>query len=378
MRFRLLAAVFAACLAASAQTAMTVDQLFSFVESSLKFIKQGTSTDKELAGYLARCKLTEKLDDRTVEQLEGLGVGPKTREALLKLKDQSQNLGAAKPVEPAADPRLAPPPSSEDQAAILDEVRNYALNYSKRLPDFICTEYTRRFAAPRPGTRYGGATDSDPAYRLLDTLTLRLSYFEQKEQYKPILVNNTPTNQAYENIGGATTAGDFGSMMKEIFDRRTQARFEWDHWATLDSRPTLVFAYQVDQPRSQWHITVKDRGLDYVPGYRGLIYVDTETHEVTRITLQALGLPPEYPVKTATTILDYRPATISGNTYLLPQKARTEMAADEYLVRNDTEFRLYRKYQVESELKFDTEPAPQPLPESKEEPLTTPPPVKKK
>ncbi len=374
MRFRLPAVVFAACLAAWAGS-MSVAQLFSFIESSVQFIKRGTMTDKQLADYLGKTKLTERLDDRSVEQMESLGIGPKTREALMRLRDQSRTMTAAKPIEPPSDPRLAPPPSSEEQGAIMDEVRDYALNYSKRLPDFICTQVTRRYGAARPGTKYGGSAGSDPSFQLLDTLTIRLSYFEQKEDYKPILINNSPTTAEYRNLGGARTTGDFGSMMREVFERMTQARFEWDHWATLRDLPTMVFAYHVDQSHSQWHITYENR-IDIVPAYRGLIYVNTNTHEVTRVTLEAVNLPPEFPVKMARTILDYDYQDISGRRFLLPLKARTDMSDSEFFSRNDTEFRNYRKYQVESELKFDTDVAPPPLPDDKTK--ETPPPVVKK
>jgi hypothetical protein len=55
------------------------------------------------------------------------------------------------------------------------------------------------------------------------------------------------------------------------------------------------------------------------------------------------------------------------------------MAAEGYLTRNDDEFRLYRKYQVESELKFD-DVTPPPLPEDqkKEQPAPPAAPAKKK
>ena len=82
MRLRLLAAVFAVSLAATAQTPMTLAELYSFVQSSQQFIKEGKMTDRELAGFLSKSKLTERLDDRSVELLQGLGIGPKTLEAL--------------------------------------------------------------------------------------------------------------------------------------------------------------------------------------------------------------------------------------------------------------------------------------------------------
>ena len=209
----------------------------------------------------------------------------------------------------------------------------------------------------------------------MDTLTIKLSYFGQKEDYKLMLVNNTPTTQDYREIGGATSTGDFGSMMKDVFEPATQTRFEWDHWGTLRGRLSLVFAYRVAQSHSQWHLQYQ-HSMDMIPAYRGLVYVDKQTHQITRVTLAAENIPPSFPISRAETILDYDYTAISGHTFLLPLKAEVIMTTDEYMSRNDTEFRLYRKYSAESEIKFDTE-TPEPLPEesTKETPAA---PAKKK
>jgi hypothetical protein len=321
-------------------------------------------SDKEVAQYVSKIQLTEKLDDRTIETFQGhTRLGPKTLEALRALRDRTKTLVAAAPViAPPAAPEI-PPPSSEEQAAIIDHAREYALGYSKRLPDFICTQVTRRYGAAAPGTRYGGRIGSEPGWQALDTLQIRLSYFEQKEDYKLVLRNNTLTKQDYRTIGGATASGDFGTMMLQIFERRTQARFEWEKWITLRGRRTMVFAYHVAQANSQWHITY-DRQFDIVPAYSGLVYIDKQNREITRITLTPEQLPPDFPVKSAETILDYDYQDISGRNFLLPLKAKTTMGSSDYMTRNDTEFRLYRKYSADSDIKFDTEPL-DPLPEEK-------------
>jgi hypothetical protein len=371
MLYRLSVAVLAVCLAATGQS-LSVEKLLSFLQSSEKLIKEGKMTDKELAGYLSKVKLTERLDDRAIEELQGAGnIGPKTLEALHALRERSQSLASAKlpPAEPKPVP--IPPPSSQEQAAIIDEVREYALNYSKTLPDFICTQVTRRFAAPAPGTKYGGSADSEPRWTALDTLTIKLSYFEQKEDYKLILVNNTLTTQDYGTLGGSTTTGDFGSMMREIFEPASQAHFEWDHWGTLRGRRVLAFSYRVAQSRSQWHI-VYEKKNDIVPAYHGLVYVDKETHEVMRVTLEAQDIPAGFPIHRADTVLDYDFQQLSGKTFLLPLKSTTIMSTSEYWTKNDEEFRVYRKYSAESDIKFDSSDVPAPLPEekTKETPVT--------
>jgi hypothetical protein len=376
MRFRLLAAVFAVCFVAMGQS-LSVDKLIAFLQSSQKLIKEGKMSDRELAGYLTKVKLTERLDDRTIEDLQGtVALGPKTLEALHALRDHTQAFAAAKlaPPEPKATP--IPPPSSEEQAAIISEVREYALNYSKTLPDFICTQVTRRYAAPVPGTRYGGSAGSEPTWYAQDTLTIKLSYFEQKEDYKLILVNNSMTTQDYKTLGGATSTGDFGSMMREIFEPATQAKFEWDHWGTLRGRRVLAFSYRVAQFRSQWHINY-DRKLDIVPAYKGLVYVDKQTHQVLRVTLDAEDIPASFPIRRADTILDYDFQEISGHTFLLPLKATTIMAASDYMTKNDEEFRVYRKYSAESDIKFDAADVPAPLTDDKTKETTDPKTIKK-
>jgi hypothetical protein len=375
MGFRLLAAVFAVCFAAMGQS-LSVDKLVAFLQSSQKMIKEGKMTDRELASYLGKVKLIERLDDRTIEEIQGTtALGPKTLEALRTLRDQSQALASARFVtEPKPTP--IPPPSSEEQGAIITAAREYALSYSRSLPDFICTQVTRRYASATPGSRRGGSPGSEPSWYALDTLTLKLSYFEQKEDYKLILVNNTVTTQDYKTLGGATSTGDFGSLMREIFEPGSEARFEWDHWGTLRGRRVMSFSYRVPQARSQWHINY-DRKLDLVPAYRGLVYIDKETRQITRVTLEAMDIPPAFPVKRAETILDYEFQDISGRTFLLPLKATTIMSADDYLTKNDAEFRVYRKYSAESDIKFDVTDVPAPLSDDKTKETVDPKSVKK-
>jgi len=365
MGFRLLAAVFAVCLAATAQQRLSVEQLASFLRSSAEL----KHTDKEIAGFLAKVKLTEHLDDRAIEEIESYGIGPKTLQALHALRDQSQALAAAKPLEPPAQPTPRPPPSSGEQAAIIAEVREYALNYSKSLPDFICTQVTRRKIAEAPRTRYGGGIGSEPSWQTDNTLTIRLSYFEQKEDYKLILVNSSPTTQDYRTLGGTTSTGEFGSMLRDIFERSTGTQFAWDHWGTLRKRRVMAFAYRVAQSRSQWHINY-ERRLDIVPAYRGLVYVDPDTHVVMRVTLVAEGIPDTFPVRQAETILDYDYTEIASRQFLLPLKAQINMSADGILTRNDVEFRMYRKYSAEAEIRYDI--TPDPLPEEKTKELRDP------
>lgn len=342
----------AVVLAASGQAKMTVSQLVSFVQSSIQL----KHPDKQVADYLKRVTLTERLSVSTVEDLQGLGAGPRTLEALRQLQEASARLAppAPKPVKPP--PKPIPPPSAAEQKRILAEVREYALSYVKRLPDFICTQVTRRYVDP----------SGLEIWQRQDVVTARLSYFEQREDYKVILVNNRMVDASLDSIGGATSTGEFGSMLREVFEPETEAAFTWHRWTTLRGRRAHVFSYRVAQPKSKWRLSYQ-RQLEILTAYRGLVYVDAEIPMVLRITLEAVDVPPTFPIQQASTVLDYDFIEIAEQQYVLPLRAVVRMREGRLLAKNEVEFRLYRKFGADTVITFDT---PDPLPEDEEQPPT--------
>ena len=164
------------------------------------------------------------------------------------------------------------------------------------------------------------------------------------------------TEIAYQKLDGATSSGEFGSMMRELFEPATAARFEWQRWATLRGKRNHVYTYFVAQPNSRWTVSYQRRDVT-TPGYHGLVFVDRESQEVTRITLDA-DMPASFPVQMATTVLDYDSTDISGAKFMLPLRAEVRMRAGKDLVKNEVEFRMYRKFGADTSIKFDT---PEPL-----------------
>jgi hypothetical protein len=346
MRSFVLFLVFA--LALSAQTMrLSVGQLRSFLRSSIQL----KHDDRQVANYLKKVQLTEVFSERDYAEIVAEGLGPKAAEQLKALQTASASLPkpATDPVKPPA-PTLPAPPEAQ-QNKIIEEAREVALGYAKSLPDFICLQVTRRYFDPS-GLEY---------FQLADTVATRLSYFEQKEDYKVVSVNGALSNVKYDQLGGATSSGEFGTLLKEIFEPGTAATFHWERWAKLRGRIAHVYTYEVAQPRSKWHISWQ-RQLDIVPGYRGLIYVDREVPVVLRVTLEAIGVPASFPIQEARTMLDYDYTDISGREFLLPMRAEMRMREGKLLVKNLVEFRNYRKFGADTSITFDT---PEPLPDEK-------------
>ena len=86
------------------------------------------------------------------------------------------------------EPFLSKNPSGQcpalelDDGSILAEITESARNYTKGLPNFICLQVTRRY----------GDNSGLEKFRLIDTIAERLSYNEQKEDYKVVSINGIP------------------------------------------------------------------------------------------------------------------------------------------------------------------------------------------
>jgi len=337
----------------AAQTKMSVAQLVTFIDSAIQ-LKQ---PDKEVAAYLRKVAMSERLDGRTVEELQGQGAGPKTVEALEALRDASAGLRAA-PVRtptpsPTPTPIPIPPPSLAEQNKIIEQARDYALNYTENLPNFLCTQVTRRYYDPRGGD----------SWHQQDVVMAKVSYVDRKENYKITQANGHAITEdiPMEKLGGATSTGEFGSMMHELFDPATEADFGWDHWGKLRGRVAYVFRYRVSQPRSKWTVDYENKDQT-TPGYHGMVYVDRDLQAVLRISLIA-DLPESFPMKLVTDTLDYDLAAVGSQQYMLPLKAEVRMKDPRTTSKNDVEFHLYRKFTAESAISYDVKDTPEPLPE---------------
>jgi len=331
---------------------MTRSQLVSFIKSSVKMHYD----DRQLAEYLRHVKLTERLDDNTTEELQNLGAGPKTVAALHTLRDSSEKLPDPPPPPPkpaASAAAQAPPPDSVEQARILSEARDYALNYTKELPNFLCLESVKRSIdkdlKDEPGNE---------SWQGLDSFIARLSYNEQHEDYKVVMQGSKAVNDLdIRKMGGATSQGEFGSMMREIFEPASEARFDWDHWGTLRGHPVYVFGYDIDQPHSKWNMQWEN-DAPVIFAYRGKVFIDRATYKILRITLAPYDMPSSYPVKASESTLDYTNQKIGDQDFLLPAKVVWTSRNIRYLNKNEVDFRLYKKFGADTTIKFEEMNAP--------------------
>jgi hypothetical protein len=339
---RLVLSLLALALCALAQSSITVAQLKQFIHSSV----ERKNPDKQVVKFLQGFKLSERLTDHDLMEMLAEGPGPETQEMLKEMQEKTRSLAApaeAKPAAPPLPPR--PAPSSVEQERIISEAREIALDYTKHLPNFICLQFTRRYVDPS-GTGY---------FHQADTVAANLSYFNEHEDYKVISVGGKLAETSYGALGGAISSGEFGTMLREIFDPETRAEFWFDHWGKLRGATALVFGYRVRKDESKWTIDFEHGHDVYRPGYSGLMFIDRDVPTVLRVTLVAEGIPPSFPIQEASTQLDYDYAEISGQRFLLPSRVEMKMRQSRVIVKNEVEFRNYHKYSGESTIHFEAD-----------------------
>jgi hypothetical protein len=355
-RIRLACLFLAMPLAAFGQRQMSVPDLVTFIKSSIQL----RNDDRAVADAVRRLKLTNRLDTGTVEDLQGLGAGPRTLAALRELIASSASLPIAAPAVPPPPPAVIPSPSPAELKEILQEITEKALDYTKGLPNFVCAQVTTRSFDP-----YG--TES---WHQEDKIQEQLSYVDGKEDYKVVMVNNLPVaNMKHEQLGGVTSSGEFGTMLYQIFAPQTETQFDWERWATLRGKRMYVFSFRVAQANSDYRIYHQTSGRAIVAGYHGLIYADAVTKQIMRIKMDCDGLE-SFPINQVSLTLDYAPIKISDQIFVLPMAAEVRSREGRTLDKNVMQFSLYRKFGADATITFDT---PDPIPEDqlKEQPAPT-------
>ncbi|HEX9919157.1 MAG TPA: hypothetical protein VGA87_08320, partial [Pyrinomonadaceae bacterium] len=114
--------------------------------------------------------------------------------------------------------------SEAEALEVLENARKATLAAAVGLPDFVVRQLVRRSAAQ-------GETRN---WRQQDQLVVATSYRESTggEQYKLLAVNGLPTSDAtrerggYDEAGGATSGGEFASVLLKIFKPESETDFQ--------------------------------------------------------------------------------------------------------------------------------------------------------
>jgi hypothetical protein len=235
-------------------------------------------------------------------------------------------------------------PTPEEQRHTIDAARDIATHYSRKLPDFICTEQVQR-------------TDrTSPTNIKADRLTIQLSYFGQKEKQKLVAMNGSRTEQPLESLDGLITGGEFGSLLLGVFDPSSSADFQWKEASNTSKRRAAVYTYRIARAKSHYmlgHRLEAGNMVEEAAGYKGEVVLDAETARVLRLTASADDIPKGSVILQSSVEVDYASVNVAGHTYLLPSHSEAHMERSYRQITSVVTFVDYRKFDVDSTIDFN-------------------------
>jgi hypothetical protein len=271
-------------------------------------------------------------------QSSGTGVGPKTAPPA---PQTTGSLSAPPTIFRGADDAPPPPPPVADP--LIRKTADAAMDFTESLPDYVCQEFMARYQSI-----------SNPAsWQALDIVGANVIYEKGKEDYRDVTINGKAVKKNIDQLEGAWSTGEFGTMLIDLFSPATAAEFHYVRESRSGGVNAKVYNFSVARERSHWQITFASQTYD--PPYKGSVWIDPATSRVLRIEMQAYGFPDEFPTDHVESATDYQ-YTRLGDTkqYLLPVHAENLSCqrGSNYCSRNVIDFRNYHKYSGESTISF--------------------------
>ena len=250
------------------------------------------------------------------------------------------------------------PPAAE-AADLLARTKVATLGAADAMPDFVVRQEISRSIG------YANRNNWEPG----DHLTVAVSYRASAgEDYKLLAINGVPNAAAksgksdyMRDAGGATSTGEYVSMLALLFADETKAEINAVDTDTLRGRPTIVYEYEVKKENSHQNLVFKDVvETSTITGYKGKIWVDREQNRIIRLQSECIEIPAGFPITASFTTIDYDFVTINGRSHLLPIRAEVRLTqrykGTGLESKNLIRFKDYQKYGTEVKIIEDVEP----------------------
>lgn len=248
----------------------------------------------------------------------------------------------------------------------IEAARKAAMVYAQSLPNYVVQRTTTRSknhisTMTSSGLGRSGAvatTSPGPIVWLqTDIVSGDVIVENGREVYSNIQVNGEKVN--YLPPGGSWSVGEFSGEMAMIFKPESNAVFTGRRTEVVRGHSTVRYDVAIDQSHSSWNMSSANTGygkneMNFSPAFSGRVWIDSATGQTIAIEMSARKLPVGFPVATVESHTDYDFVQIGDGKYLLPVHSVTESCekGGYPCLKNETEFRNYRKFGAESSIKF--------------------------
>lgn len=238
-----------------------------------------------------------------------------------------------------------PPPTDDQLEAVIASARKRALDYSKSLPNFMCVEMTNR-SVDQSG---------NGAWKHRDSIAEMLTYHDSHESRSTLEIDGKRSSlkRGDMNSSWPMSVGEFGALLNLVFSPSSKTEFHWKETGTLGDGTgnVQVLTFRVDHENASLDLSEGNETVGV--GFHGLVYIDSTTSGIRRITLEADGLPRTFAMHAASMTVDYDYVAIGGRDYLLPVRSSVGLQRHhKKLELNEIVFRNYRRFSSRTKIKF--------------------------
>lgn len=254
----------------------------------------------------------------------------------------------------AVAPRGRPAPADETLQKALAKLQATTAN----LPSYACIETVERRYFEHG--KAASSCEQPPAastetLQSLDRLRLDVTVADGREIYSWPGATRFDMRDVNEIIRqGPIGTGSFGSHLLAVFFNQ-RVTYEYAGEQESGGRKLLEYRFRVPLDASRYRVNTGEQWQTIA--YQGRFWVDADSLQLERLSLEADSLPPASSICQLTAELEYRNLPIGSDALLLPSRSELRLVFDDqHQTDNVTTFSACRKYQAESQLVFGDEP----------------------
>ena len=230
------------------------------------------------------------------------------------------------------------------QSSIISNARELALERIRGFPNFLCDMVVQRSNSGVKNKRLKWK-------KSMAEMLVRVRHVNGSDDYEVVSIGGTPSKELFHEVGKGNalrSRGEFGGLLALV----GTMEFKWFERAVIDEQPVHILSVTLS----------RDAGFriqrDGYPGGRaaseGFVYIDEISQQTLGIILRSVNIPIDYGIEEFIQGVFFGNVEIDGKKYLMPLASESIMSfRDPPIIRQSSRYRNYRKFHVESDLRFE-------------------------
>jgi len=191
----------------------------------------------------------------------------------------------------------------------LSALCEFARNFRRNLPDFICEQTTTS------------------GYWPPKVLKEEVKFEKGEEVYSNLIINGkrVESNSAEGSGIRFKSSGELGSDLVNLFKQPIVVEFKFHKEGTVEKVPASEYKFHLAAEKNTFFVLRDGRGNSLYPDYDGELWLGADGR-LLRLELRSMHLPNYFGMASVDIAISYNEVPISGlDTFLLPSRSETNV-----------------------------------------------------